>query len=321
VRTGSALRVGVSACLLGQEVRYDGGHRRDRWLTDALGRFAEFVPVCPEVEIGLGVPRPTIRLEDRGGGGGVRLVEPAGGVDLTDRMARFSAKRAAALGRADLSGFVLKSKSPSCGLAGVEVRRPHGGAPRRDGRGLFAAALVARHPHLPVEEEGRLADPSLRERFVVRLFAHRRLRDLLRGRRSARALAEFHARERLLLLAHAPRECAALDRIVAGAADRPRGEVAARYGAGFLGALAHPDTPARHRAVLRRAASLVRDRLGDAERAALGRAIDGFAEGRLPRAVPLDLLRRHAARLRVAGLAGQSYLEPHPRGLLEDRRA
>src|SRR5687767_10789024 len=153
------LRVGVSACLLGQEVRYDGGHKRDRFLTDVLGPFVEWVPVCPEVEIGLGVPRPPIRLE--GHADAPRLVDPRSGADHTDSMRRFASARMAALARLDLAGYVLKEGSPSCGMERVRVHAT--GGVRRNGVGVFARGLMDALPALPVEEEGRLCDPRLRE--------------------------------------------------------------------------------------------------------------------------------------------------------------
>ena len=235
------IRIGISACLLGQQVRYDGGHKRDAWIADGLGRLVEFVPVCPEVEAGLGVPRPPIRLVDAGGGA-VRLVEPASGRDLTARMRRFAERRVRALADEDLCGFVLKARSPSCGPARVEVRGPRGGRPRLAGRGLFAEALLRRHPLLPVEEEGGLADPARRAHFLLRVHAFRRVRDLFRGRWTAAGLAAFHAREELLLLAHAPAARASLGRLVARAGRLPRARVAREYAAAFLAALARPPT-------------------------------------------------------------------------------
>jgi uncharacterized protein YbbK (DUF523 family) len=173
---GTALlrpRIGISACLLGQEVRYDGGHKRDAFLTDILGRYVEWVPVCPEVELGMGTPRPPIRLERRGGE--IRLVMPSTGADYTDAMQSFAERRVGELGKLDLDGYILKKDSPSCGLEGVKVHRG-AGASSTEGRGLFAEVLTARLPDLPVEEEGRLADPRLRESFVRRVFARRGLR-------------------------------------------------------------------------------------------------------------------------------------------------
>ena len=166
-------RIGISACLLGQEVRYDGGHKRDAFLTEVLGRYVEWVPVCPEVELGMGTPRPPIRLERRGGE--IRLVMPSTGADYTDAMRSFAERRVSELAKLDLDGYILKEDSPSCGAGNVKVYDGPG-PPSPDGRGLFAEVLTARLPDLPVEEEGRLADPLLRESFVRRVFARRGLR-------------------------------------------------------------------------------------------------------------------------------------------------
>ncbi|MFY9820163.1 MAG: DUF523 domain-containing protein [Thermoanaerobaculia bacterium] len=180
------LRIGISSCLLGQEVRYNGGHKRDDFLTDVLGPFVEWVPVCPEVELGLGVPRPPIRLERIGGD--VRLRMPSTGEDLTAAMREFSRIRVEALAGMELDGYVLKKDSPSCGMEGVKVY-PTTGAPAQDGRGIFAQELLRRLPHLPVEEEGRLHDPRLRESFLAGVFAYHRARQQgsarsLRGRKT-----------------------------------------------------------------------------------------------------------------------------------------
>jgi uncharacterized protein YbbK (DUF523 family) len=164
-------RIGISACLLGEEVRYDGGHKRNAFLTEILGPYVEWVPVCPEVELGLGTPRPPIQLERRRGA--IRLVMPSTGRDLTSSMREYAERRVAELARLDLDGYILKSKSPSCGMEAVKVYAAAGVA-SPEGRGLFAEALMSRLPELPVEEEGRLEDPRLRESFVQRVFARHR---------------------------------------------------------------------------------------------------------------------------------------------------
>ncbi len=173
------LRVGVSACLLGSAVRWDGGHKRDPSLVEGLGRFVEWVPVCPEVELGMGVPREAVRLE--AARGGPRMRGASSGADHTRAMTAFAARRVAELEALDLAGYVLKTDSPSCGLERVRVHHASGDV-TRDGRGLFAAALLERFPGLPVEEEGRLQDPRLRESFLERAFAYRRLCLRRRGR-------------------------------------------------------------------------------------------------------------------------------------------
>lgn len=168
------LRLGVSSCLLGRAVRYDGGHKRDRFVTD-LGRFVEFVPICPEVEVGMGTPRPAVHLVHLvGGGDDVRMVEVESGRDHTQRMQRYAAERVRALRRLELCGYILKKDSPSCGMTGVAIYGAEGTS-HRNGTGLYASALMRAYPNLPVEDEGRLNDPKLRENFIERIFAYRRL--------------------------------------------------------------------------------------------------------------------------------------------------
>jgi uncharacterized protein YbbK (DUF523 family) len=172
------IRIGISACLLGEEVRFDGGHKRDAYLTDVLAERVEWVAVCPEVEVGMGTPREPLRLVRENGW--TRMVTVHTAIDHTDTMNAWAKARVEALAREDLDGYVLKKDSPSCGMEGVKVYGP--GGPVRDGRGLFAEALIARLPRLPVEEEGRLTDPGIRERFLERVSAYRRLKNLVNGR-------------------------------------------------------------------------------------------------------------------------------------------
>jgi len=192
------VRIGISSCLLGQEVRYNGGHKRDDFLVGTLGPFVEWVPVCPEVELGMGVPRPAIRLERIGGD--VRLRMPSTGEDLTDAMRDFSRRRVEDLAAMSLDGYVLKKDSPSCGMEKVKIYRG-AGAPSKDGRGVFAETLVARLPHLPVEEEGRLKDPKLRENFITRVFVHHSWQEGEKEGWTRAGLIRFHERHKLLLMA------------------------------------------------------------------------------------------------------------------------
>ena len=200
-RTG--IRIGISACLLGQEVRFDGGHKRDRFLTDTLGQYVDWVPVCPEVEMGLGTPRETIRLVQLGDA--IRLRSTKTDVDLTTRMKKFARRRVAELAGEALNGFVLKKDSPSCGMERVKVHQLKG-ASRRSGRGLFAEALLERLPNLPVEEEGRLCDPRLRENWVERVFAYQDITRLWNSRWKVGDLVNFHTRYKFTLLSHAETE-------------------------------------------------------------------------------------------------------------------
>ncbi len=236
------IRIGVSSCLLGNEVRYDGGHKRDPFVAGALARFATLVPVCPEVEMGLGTPREPLWLVRIGEK--VHLVAHRGGIDHTAAMARWAARQVAELERIDLCGYLLKKNSPSCGMGGVRVHGAKGVA-SRVGRGLFAEALMKRLPLLPVEEEGRLSDPALRENFIERVLAYRRLKALFSGRWTIADLVRFHASEKLLILAHAPAVYQELGRLVAAARRIGRRELAARYGEGYMRALARLATTKR----------------------------------------------------------------------------
>ena len=305
------LRIGISSCLLGQLVRYDGGHKHDRFLTDTLGPFVEWVPVCPEVELGLGTPRESIHLVEDGGA--VRLVGTRSGSDHTEAMRRYARSRVEALAREDLSGYVLKKSSPSCGLERVRVHRRSGVA--RNGRGLFAEALLERFPNLPVEEEGRLSDPRLRENWIERIFAYRALRDLFAGRWTVSGLVAFHTAHKLTLLAHSPKAYEALGRLVARARSRDRSALHAEYETGFMAAMKSIATRARHANVLGHMAGYFRRDLDETSRRELREQIEDYRRGLVPLVVPLTLIRHHARRLDVGYLLGQSYLAPHPKEL------
>ena len=224
----SAIRVGISTCLLGEPVRYDGGHKLDRYLRDTLGAFVEWVPVCPEVEYGLSVPREALRLV--GDPADPRLVTARTGVDHTAGMKAWAGRRLDALEREDLCGFVFKSRSPSSGMRQVKVYPAGGGAPSPTGAGIFARAFMERFPLLPVEDEGRLNDPGLREGFIERLFVVSRWKRYRRDDGTAGGLVAFHTDHKLLVMAHSPRHDAALGKIAAGAGAQGRRPAAALPG-------------------------------------------------------------------------------------------
>jgi uncharacterized protein YbgA (DUF1722 family)/uncharacterized protein YbbK (DUF523 family) len=312
-RTSGRIRIGISACLLGDAVRYDGGHKRDTFLTDILGPHVEWVKVCPEVEAGMGTPRESIRLVDESGV--IRLRTVTTGVDHTASMTGYAARKTAAIAGEDLCGYVLKKDSPSCGMTRVKVYR--GKEPgRRVGVGIFAQALLARFPHLPVEEEGRLADLSLRENFIERVFAYRRLRDLFEPRWRAGDLVRFHTAHKLVLLAHSTQAYARLERLVAAAKTVDRAVLRAQYTAGFMGALRAIATCQRHTNVLRHLAGYFKKALDAASRDELLRSIEDYRLGLLPLVVPVTLLRHHVRVHDVRYLAGQIYLAPHPKELM-----
>ena len=311
--TDSAVRLGVSACLLGQEVRYDGGHKRDTFLTEALARFVRFVPVCPEEEAGFGTPREPMRLERHTGE--IRLVTVSTRRDVTAPLRAATSRRVKQLAGLDLDGYILKKDSPSCGLVRVKVYAPTGPADRA-GRGLFASALVQALPNLPVEDEGRLHDPRLRENFIVRVFAHQRLRALLAGPPRAGEFVQFHTRHKLLLLAHSPAGYARLGRMVAGLKGRVSQTAAGQYAAAFMTALAAMATPGRHANVLRHMAGYLQRLIDEESRRELAAAIADYQAGLVPLIVPITLVLHHARAQHVQYLLDQVYLHPHPKELM-----
>ncbi|MBV9095909.1 MAG: DUF523 and DUF1722 domain-containing protein [Streptosporangiaceae bacterium] len=293
-------RLGVSSCLLGAEVRFNGGHKRYRFLADELDGYVDWVPYCPEVEIGLGVPREAIRLTAGG-----RLVNRSGTADHTAAMAALPLP-------AGLDGYVFKAKSPSCGIGGIPRYADNGQPADRAGRGLYAARVLAAYPLLAAEEEGRLNDGVLREAFTERVFAAARLRGLLSGPWQPRDLVGFHARHKLQLLSHDPVRYRQAGRVVAAAGSAPRERTAAAYQDLFLAALAVRPTRGRHANALLHAFSRVSRELDRPRRADLVARIGAYRRGEMPLGVPVALLAHYASGGGLPWLASQSYLDPFP---------
>lgn len=306
------LRIGISACLLGDEVRFDGGHKRDAFLTEILAPYVEWVRVCPEVEIGLGIPRETLRLVNVGGD--ARMITTRTAIDHTDTMRAYARRRTEELASAGLRGYVLKKDSPSCGMERVKVY--DGTAPARTGVGTYAAILKERFPALPIEEEGRLVDAVLRENFIERVFAYDRLRALFDGPWTHKDLVAFHTAHKLALLAHSTTAYQALGRLVAGGTALSRGELQRQYETTFMSTLARPATTKRHTNVLQHMAGHLKDTIDDGSKQELVTCIDEYRRGLVPLVVPLTLLRHHVRAHDIGYLAGQTYLDPHPRELM-----
>jgi uncharacterized protein YbgA (DUF1722 family)/uncharacterized protein YbbK (DUF523 family) len=289
-------RVGVSSCLLGEEVRFNGGHKRYRFLTDELGPYVDWVPYCPEVSIGLGTPREPIRLTADG-----RLVNRSGTADHTAAMA------ALPLPPGELDGYVFKAKSPSCGIRAISRYAQDGTAAGHDGRGLYADRVLTSFPLLAVEDEGRLNDAGLREAFCERIFATARLRSLFSAPWSAGDLVAFHARHKLQLLAHDPARYRAAGRVVAR-----QDQAEAAYRDLFLAAMASPATRGRTANALQHAYSRIGRQLDRPRRLDLVARIEACRRGEEPLSVPVALLAHYASGGDFPWLAGQTFLRPFP---------
>ena len=303
-------RLGISACLLGDQVRFDGGHKRDPFLAEILSPHVCWVRVCPEVEVGMGTPRETLRLERRDNGA-IRMVTTRTGIDHTDAMSAWARRRLSGLEREQLSGYILKTDSPSCGMERVKVFGASG-IPQPDGRGIFAEALLRRFPNLPVEEEGRLSDPRLRENFIERVFAYQRLRGFFAGRWTVAGLVAFHTSHKMALLSHSTAGYRELGRLVASAAGMPRAALRTEYESRFMQTLTLIATPRRHTDVLMHMAGHLKKLLDGRSRQELASTIDEYRRGLVPLVVPMTLLRHHARRYEVTYLLSQTYLEPNP---------
>lgn len=312
-RSLDPVRVGISTCLLGQSVRFDGGHKLDQYAVGTLGQYVEWVPVCPELEMGLGVPREALRLV--GNPESPRLVTVKTHIDHTDGMRAWAHERVQELRTLDLDGYLLKSKSPSCGMERVRVYT-EAGMPSRSGSGLFARMLMDAFPLLPLEEEGRLSDPRLRESFVVRLFTHHRWRQLMRRRGRPAELVTFHARHKLLLMAHSEPHLRTLGKLVARAGTAEPDGLAREYAEGLFAGLRVRATTRKHTNVLQHVAGYLREGLDRGDRNEVHGAIADYHRGLVPLIVPLTLLRHHVRRLGLVYLQDQVYLDPHPKELM-----
>ncbi|HEX9154571.1 MAG TPA: DUF523 and DUF1722 domain-containing protein [Nitrospira sp.] len=307
------LRLGISRCLLGDEVRFDGGHKRDNFLTEVFGRYVEWVPVCPEVEAGLGTPREAMRLV--GNPQHPRLVTIKSGIDHTNSLETITKKRIEELSELDLSGYVFKKDSPSCGVERVRIYNEHG-MPSRIGIGLFARGFLEQFPLIPVEEEGRLCDAPLRENFIERVFCYRRYQDLLRSGVTRQAVVRFHTIHKYLLLAHSQQHYELLGRLVGRAEQYRPKELAVRYGELFMKALAVKATVRKHVNVLQHILGYFKERLKSQEKVELLGVIDDYHRGLTPLIVPLTLIKHYVQLFNVDYILDQVYLNPHPKELM-----
>lgn len=307
------IKIGVSSCLLGNEVRFDGGHKRDYFLTDTLSKFVEFVPICAEVELGLPIPRETLRLQKINDE--VRLIFNKSKEDITQKMERFSEKRVKAVEEENLSGFILKKDSPSCGMERVKVYSEKG-IPEKNGRGIFAKILIEKYPLLPVEEEGRLNDPVLRENFFERVFAYERIKNFFSTKWHYRDLIEFHSREKLFLMAHDNSGYRELGKIVAESSKVDKDVLKKRYFEIFMNSAKKHSTVKKNFNVLQHIYGYLKEKLSPIEKDELFSVFEDYKNSIIPLIVPITLLRHHLLIYDVKYILKQTYLSPSPKELM-----
>ncbi len=302
------IKLGISSCLLGEKVRYDGTHQRDRYITDTLGQFFEWVPVCPEVEYGLPVPREAMRLKATPEG--QRLVTRKTGVDHTDGMREWAKEKLDELSREYLSGFIFKARSPSSGLYGVRLYGPSG-PPSKKGVGVFGGAFIERFPLVPAEDDGRLHDPTLRENFIERVFVYRRWQELMQDPGPV-ALVDFHTRHKLLILAHSPGHYTRLGKIVADAGKTGGEGPYHEYAVNLMEGLRIIATTRKNTNVLYHVMGYFKDRLSAPEKEELAEIVGTYHKGLIPLIAPIVLMNHYVRLFREPYLERQYYLNPHP---------
>lgn len=303
------ITIGISTCLLGENVRFDGGHKLDRFLRDTLGRYVHYIPVCPETECGMGIPRESMRLQ--GSPESPRLVTSRTKVDKTDMMVTWANKRLVELEGEDLCGFIFKSDSPSSGMERVKVYDDNG-VPAKRGVGIFARMFMDHFPLVPVEEEGRLHDTLLRENYIERIFTLKRWRDTQKARSGRGALVDFHTRHKLLILSHSPKHYRAMGKLVADQKRLSRQELYESYEAMLMEAMGLKTTAKKNVNVLQHMMGYFKQNLSADEKKELLEIIEAYQKGVLPLIVPVTLIGHYVRKYDQPYLKEQVYLNPHP---------
>ena len=303
------LRVGISSCILGNPVRWNAGHKMDKYLTHTLGQFVDYVPVCPEVEVGLGVPRESMRLV--GDPEKPRLITFKSKTDHTDRMVRWARKRVRELEKENLCGFIFKSDSPSSGMIRVKVYTDKG-MPHKVGVGIFAREFMHQFPSIPVEDDGRLNNPQIRENFIQQIFTMQRWRDINTGRRTMGNLVAFHTRNKLLLLSHSQKHYRLMGKLVAQGKQLPIGELYNQYQDLLLETLKLKTTIKKNINVLQHLMGYFKKQLSTDEKQELLETFDHFRRQQVPLIVPITLINHYVRKYQQPYLKDQTYLHPHP---------
>ena len=303
------IKIGISSCLLGYNVRYDGGHKLDRFLRDTLGGYVDYVPVCPEVEYGLGIPRESLRLV--GDPGSPHLITTKTRRDHTTGMLRWARKRVIQLRKEDLCGFIFKSKSPSSGMERVKVYT-EGGMPVNKGTGLFARVFMDHFPLIPVEEEGRLHDLKIRENFIERIFTLKRWREILGHGTGRGRLVDFHTRNKLLILSHSPKHLREMGKLVAESKKLPSKRLYERYERLLMESLRLKATTKKNTNVLQHAMGYFKKQLSPDEKQELLEILETYRQGNIPLIVPITIINHFVRKYDQPYLKIQTYLNPHP---------
>jgi len=306
------IKLGVSSCVLGAQVRFDGGHKRSGFVATQLKKFFDLHPVCPEVGIGLGVPRPTIRLT--GSELGVRLTDSRDiTVDHTDKLVSFAEKQSGLI--QELDGYIVAAKSPTCGMERVKVYTQDGDLSHRKGMGVFVAHIRQQFPHLPIEEDGRLNDKGLRESFITRVFAHHDFRQNVLAQPSRAALVTFHSRYKFLVMAYSPMAYRELGRLVSFSQQTHLATVLQQYLTRLMATLSKPSNRKKHTNTLMHLQGFIKKQLPDEDKKELREQIENYRLGYVPLLVPITLFQHHLKRFPNAYIEQQVYLQPYPKEL------
>jgi len=308
------IKIGVSSCLLGEKVRWNGDHKKDHYVSGVLANYFEYVSICPEIEVGMGVPRETVALY--GNPEKSQMISKKTQIDWTSPMKNYIKNCLKSLAHDDLCGYIFKSKSPSCGLGRIPVYSEFGSNKVRHGSGMFAQAFTKAFPLIPTEDEGRLNDPKIRDNFIVRVFSFYRLQTLFNKQFSLGALVEFHTQQKFLLLAHSRKHYDTLGKLVAKSKSMGRTVLKKKYGENFMAALEFKATPKKNTDVLLHMMGFFKKILSKGEKEYILSTIEDYRKELLPLIVPITLIRHHVNKHNIEYLMRQVYLNPHPKELM-----
>ena len=308
------IKIGMSSCLLGEEVRWDADHKHDQYVRDVLGSYFDYVSICPEVDVGMGVPRETVALY--GTLENPKMITKRSQTDWTKKMNHYTKNRIHELTKENLCGYVFKSKSPSCGIGKVPIYSEFGSSRMRHGSGMFASSFVKVFPLVPVEDEGRLHDPVIRENFIVRIFCFHRLQLLVRKSFSIGSLVRFHTRHKFLILSHSRKKYDDMGELVANAKKIKTAELKTRYSKLFMAALTYKSTPKKNTDVLLHMTGFLKKILTREEKKNILSVIEDYRNELLPLVVPVTLIYHQVKKHNIEYLLDQVYLNPHPKELM-----